>query len=92
MLILKMIKTTVFALLCLLALQQTVLIASQPSNTVIVPSQTVVSEPYHSTNHPNYLGSSVGAQWIWKSGGQSWPDGDTLVFEANFYADCSSTA
>lgn len=92
MLILKMIKTTVFALLCLLALQQTVLIASQPSNTVTVPSQTVVSEPYHSTNHPNYLGSSVGAQWIWKSGGQSWPDGDTLVFEANFYADCSSTA
>lgn len=87
-----MIKTTVFALLCLLALQQTVLIASQPSNTVIVPSQTVVAEPYHTTNNPNYLGVSVGAQWIWKSGGQSWPDGDTLVFEANFYSDCSTTA
>ena len=31
-----MIKTTVFAILCLLSLQQNVLIASQPSNTIAV--------------------------------------------------------
>lgn len=87
-----MIKTTVFALLCLLSLQQAVLIASQPSNTVTVPAQTVVAEPYHSGAHPNYLGSTVGAQWVWKAGGQSWPDGDTLSFEAYFYSDCANTA
>jgi hypothetical protein len=76
----------------LLSLQQTVLIASQPSNTIIVPSQTVVVEPYHTAYNPNYLGSSIGAQWLWKAGGQSWPDGDTLAFEAYFYAECTNSA
>jgi hypothetical protein len=86
-----MIKITLLAILCLLSLQQTVLIASKPSNTNTVPPQTVVAEPYHSANYPNYLGSGVGAQWLWKVG-QSPPSNGALVFEAYFFAECTGTA
>ena len=76
-------------LLCALTLQQTVLVASGVSTTAIVtPAATaIVLEPYHNTNNPNHL---PGAQWVWKTGGQSWADGDTLTFESVFYSDCSS--
>ena len=76
-------------LLCALTLQQTVLVASGVSTTAIVtPAATaIVLEPYHNTNNPNHL---PGAQWVWKTGGQSWADGDVATFESVFYADCSS--
>ena len=76
-------------LLSVLTLHQTVLVASGVATTAIVApaAQTIVLEPYHNANSANHL---PGAQWVWKSGGQSWADGDTATFESVFYADCSS--
>lgn len=82
-------RILVATLLCVLTLQQTVLVASGVSTTAIVsPAATAIAlEPYHNLYNPNHL---PGAQWIWKTGGQSWADGDTATFESVFYADCSS--
>jgi hypothetical protein len=70
-----------FGLLCTLAVQQTVLIASSPSNTLITSpaGQTVIAEAYHNTNNPNFIAGS-GARWVYKNGPAGWPDGDTAVF------------
>jgi len=72
-------RIVLVTLLCALTLQQTVLVSSGVSTAaVIVPlAQTIALEPYHTANHPNHL---PGAQWIWKSGGQSWAEGDTATF------------
>lgn len=58
----------------------TILLASNTTNTIITspPGATIVPEPYHTANNPNFI--SNGAQWLWQSGGQSWPDGYTVSF------------
>lgn len=68
------------ALLCSLALLQTVILTSSPANTVITSplGLTVAVDPYHNTSHLNFIGN--GAQWLWQSGGASWPDRQILVF------------
>lgn len=81
-------------LLCTLAVQQTVLISSSATNTLITspPGLTVALSNFHET-HPtysNYIG--FGANWIYKAGSSSWPIGDTATFTAQFYADCESPA
>ena len=82
-------KTALFALLCVLTLQQTVLVASGVTTTTIVNplGQKIALEPYHNRVNPNHL---PGAKWVWKSGGEAWAEGDTVYFESKFYADCSS--
>ena len=82
-------KTALIALLCVLTLQQTVLVASGVTTTTIVnPSgEKIALEPYHNRVNPNHL---PGAKWVWKSGGEGWAEGDTVNFESVFYADCSS--
>jgi hypothetical protein len=50
----------------------------------------VVIEKYHTTNNFNYI--SYNAQWLWKAGGESWPVGDTVVFQSWFYASSKSPA
>jgi hypothetical protein len=87
---LKMIKkTALVALLCVLTFQQTVLVASGVATTTIVNplGQKIALEPYHNRVNPKHL---PGAQWVWKSGGEAWAEGDTVYFESRFYADCSS--
>lgn len=82
-------KVFILITLCLVLSQQAVLIASSPSNTAITspPLQTVVVEPFHSVNPPTTIGAT-GAQWIHKSGGAGWPNGDVVTFYTQFYADC----
>ena len=82
-------KTALFALLCVLTLQQTVLVASGDTTTTIVNplGEKIALEPYHNRVNPNHL---PGAKWVWKSGGEAWGEGDTVYFESKFYADCSS--
>ena len=48
----------VLAIICNLALQQTVLVSSSTSNTLITfpTSATINVEPYHTTNNPNFIG------------------------------------
>lgn len=81
-----------FGLLCCLTLQQAVILASSTINTVIISRSglTVGEDPYHNRHHPNYLGT--GAQWIWQSGGSSWPHGQTLTFQTQFNIDCNGRA
>jgi hypothetical protein len=82
-------KTALVMLFCILTLQQTVLVASGVATTTIVSpiGQNITLEPNHNRLNPNHL---PGAQWVWKSGGESWADGDTVYFESVLYADCSS--
>jgi hypothetical protein len=82
-------KIALFALLCALTFQHTVLAASGVTTTVIVnpPGQQIALEHWHSTHSPNHL---PGAQWVWKSGGQGWLDGDSVWFETIFFVDCTS--
>ena len=70
-------KIALIALLCALTFQHTVLASSGVMRTVIVnpPGQQIALEPYHNRVNPNHL---PGAQWVWKSGGQGWLDGDTV--------------
>ena len=84
-------KIALIALLCTLTFQHTVLAASGVTPTVIVnpPGLQIVSEPWHSTYTPNHL---PGAQWIWKSGGSQWGEGDKVQFETTFYVDCTAGA
>ncbi len=81
----------IFCLLCTLAVQQTVLFSSSASNTVLIfPSgQTTVSSIFHESSaaFANYIG--LGAHWVYKSGPDSWPTGNTATFKAQFYADCT---
>lgn len=80
------------ALLCSFSLQQTVLLSSSTTNTIITsPTNYVVAlEAYHNANNPNYIG--YGAKWLYKNGSDSWPAGDKVSFLANFYADCQANA
>jgi hypothetical protein len=79
----------IVALLCTITLQQTILASSGVTTTIIVspPGQQIALEPFHNAYDPNYL---PGAQWIWKSGGQSWADGDSVQFETIFFVDCTA--
>lgn len=80
------------AVLCVLSLQQTVLLSSSTSNTIITsPANTPIGvDSFHNTNNLNYIGFD--AQWLWKNGSSSWPNGDTVTFQAQFYADCGNSA
>ncbi len=80
------------AFLCSFTLQQTVLLSSNTSNTIITsPANYVVAlEAYHNANNPNYIG--YGAKWLYKNGSSSWPAGDKVTFYSNFYADCQNKA
>ena len=80
------------ALLCTFSLQQTVLLSSSASNTIVTSPANfvVVHEAYHNANNPNYIG--YGARWIYKNGSSSWPNGDQASFLSNFYADCQANA
>lgn len=82
----------VLAIICTLALQQTVLIASSATNTVVTfpSSATINLEPYHNTNNPSYIG--YGAQWVWQSSGSTWPNNYVNNFQSNFYASCKGAA
>ncbi len=83
-------EIVIFALLCTLTVQQTVLFSSSESNTVLtIPSgQTIVSSTFHETAFPNFIG--LGAHWVFKPGVNSWPVGDSATFKAQFYADCTA--
>jgi hypothetical protein len=85
-------KAITLSLLLVLALQQTVLLSSSSSNTIITSpiSAPAVLEPYHTGANPNFI--SNGAQWLWQAGGQSWPNGYVAVFQTQFYASCKSPA
>lgn len=81
-------------LLCTLAVQQTVLISSSDTNTVITspPGVNIGLSTFHeaSSQYANYIG--FGAKWVYKAGSQGWPVGDTATFVTQFYADCESPA
>lgn len=81
-----------FALICVIGLQQTVLVTSGTNNTIITSpaSVNIGVDSYHTTYQPNYLGN--GAQWIWQNGGTSWPDLYVVSFKTEFYASCQSPA
>jgi hypothetical protein len=73
-------KAVLIALLCTLSLQQTVLLKSDVTTTIITSPSSfdTAIEAYHTTNNPNYIGYA--AQWIYKKGGSSWPAGDRVTF------------
>jgi hypothetical protein len=83
-----MIKVFLVGLLTVGVLCQTLLISSSTSSANILSplGYTLVTESYHTTNNPNFLGN--GAQWIWLNGSSSWPLGFTAKFQALFYVDC----
>lgn len=82
----------VFALVCALSMQQTVLIASSTANTIVTapPHYVTATEAYYTLHYPNKIGN--GAQWIYKNGTGGWPAGDYGVFYTTFYADCQMEA
>lgn len=82
----------VLAIICTLTLQQTVLVASSASNTLVTfpSSATINLEPYHNANNPNFIG--YGAQWVWQASGSSWPNNYINSFQSNFYASCDGAA
>ena len=84
-------KTLIMSLLLIISLQQTVLLRSDPSTTIITSSNHItVTEAYHTKNNPNFIGH--GANWIYKKGLDSWPAGDKATFYAEFWADCQREA
>lgn len=82
----------VLAIICTLTLQQTVLVASSTTNTLITSpsSATINVEPYHTSNNPGFIG--YGAQWLWQASGSSWPNNYVNNFQSNFYASCNGSA
>ena len=78
------------ALLCTLTMQEAVLLASCPANTIVsVPSKHhTVYQEYYEKYHPNYLGYN--AHWIYKNGTGERPLNDYATFFSVFYADCTS--
>lgn len=88
----KMKRIIAIALICVIGLQQTVLVTSNINNTVITSpaSVSIGADSYHNTYQHNYLGN--GAYWIWQSGGVSWPDLYVVHFKTEFYASCESPA
>ena len=80
------------ALLCTLSLQQTVLLSSSPTNTIVTAPRGsyTIAEAYYQLYHPGFLGFN--AQWIYKNGTGGWPVGDSTTFFTEFYADCLSDA
>jgi hypothetical protein len=73
-----MFPLSIFALFCWLSAHQKVLIASNATNTYIVPPKKVVQDYSHGSYHPSLV--ALGAKWIWTEGADSRSHGYTLTF------------
>lgn len=82
----------ILGLLCTIALQQTILLSSSATNTIVTdpPGYKVAVEDFHSIRNPSYI--NFYAQWIYKNGSDQWPAGDNATFFTEFYADCLKNA
>jgi len=70
-----------FALLSLCIFTQNVVVVSSSLSTTTVvspPGQNVGLDAHHNLYQNNFLGN--GAQWIWVSGANGWPDNYSAVF------------
>jgi hypothetical protein len=84
-----MIHLPILTLLLLTCSAQVVtLVASSPAIPIITPPSLVTGiDSFHSSNPSSP--QIAGANWIWEnSTASSWPNGMTLLFEANFTAAC----